>query len=86
MILELLVSSGIIGLLLYLNFILSAFKNYFRKRNGIGLENAYDINIAVGGLISFLITAITEAPIFKLYMFMCLVILDSTKTEEEVEI
>ena len=82
MILELLVSSGIIGLLLYLNFILSAFKNYFRKRNGIGLESAYDINIAVGGLISFLITAITEAPIFKLYMFMCLVILDSTKTEE----
>lgn len=82
MILELLVSSGIIGLILYLNFILSAFRNYFRKRNGIVLEDTYDINIAVGGLISFLITAITEAPIFKLYMFMCLVILDSTDTEE----
>ena len=87
MILELLVSSGIVGLFLYLNFIFSAFKKYISKLVGNGMhsiQDLYEKNMAIGGIIAFFVTAITEAPIFKLYLFMCLMLLQNTSQNNTV--
>lgn len=84
LILELLVSSGIIGLILYLNIFIISFKNYIRgtKNFVFNRNDYYDKKIAIFGIISFLITAITEAPLFKLYLYMCLVLLEFNDEEK----
>lgn len=79
LILEILVSSGIIGLLLYFNIFRSSLKFLIRNIKDLSGSRdllVYEKKIALIGLLSFLITSIVEAPVFKLYFFLCIVLIN----------
>ena len=79
LILEILISSGIIGLILYLNIYRCSLRSLvasIRVNNDLKIDFIYEKVVAVIGLLAFLVTAIAEAPVFKLYFFLCIVLLN----------